>query len=98
MRFRLTPVRLTILALCALAAVLGWRLGSGRMALTETDAILAAAALWQAETGGQATDCAAVPDPSDTVWLTVHCRNGTEARWYSVDTAGRLRAMADPGI
>lgn len=81
-------VVLVIVSLCVLAGGLGLYLGS-RPPLTETQVIEAGAALYVEETGGSATDCAAVPG-RDGVWIEVRCGETGALRTYLFDRSGVL--------
>jgi hypothetical protein len=76
------------------AAAFGLWAGLRAVPPTETEIILAQAALYVAETGGLPTDCSARPAPVEGVRLVVTCGAG----WASaVDEWGRRVALPDPG-
>lgn len=88
-----------LVAICAFAAVLGWRYANGLLALTETDVIDAAAASWATETGGSPEACRAVAGSSPDVWIEVYCGAGQDLRVYFYDRTGRLVLTEDrPGV
>ena len=86
----LRPVILSVGVLALVAGLVGYLLGQRQATLTETDVINAYAARYVAETGGQPTDCAAIPGPGD-VWLVIRCGGeGLAGRVFEVDRQGNL--------
>jgi hypothetical protein len=80
--------------LVTVAAAFGLWAGLRAVPPTETEIILAQAALYVAETGGRPTDCSARPAAVEGVRLVVTC--GSD--WASaVDDWGRRVALPDPG-
>ncbi len=88
---RVLPVVLGAMALAA--AAVGLIAGQRAVRLDPSAHIARFAALYVAETGGQATDCIGVPGAGE-VWLTVRC-SGEVRRVYDVTRRGRL-APRDP--
>ena len=86
------PLGLVVL----MAGYAGLRLGETRATLTATEAIATYAARYVTETGGQLTDCLAVPADTDGVWLEVICE-GAARRVYWVDRFGRHVRSDGPG-
>ncbi|MCU4654634.1 hypothetical protein N8I71_17475 [Roseibacterium sp. SDUM158016] len=85
--------RISLAALLALAVALGALWGLRAIPPGETEIIVAVAADYVAETGGEATDCAARPASVEGVRLVVVCGEG----WArAVDEMGRAVAL-DPG-
>jgi hypothetical protein len=82
-------VRATIV-LCLGAAGFGLWLGNQRLP-SETDVIEAGAAMFVAETGGNAMDCVGVPG-TGLVWIAVRCGGGADARVYLFSRQGTLMA------
>ena len=83
-------VKRSIMALCLLAAVAGFWLGSDRLRMTETDAINRVVDAYVAETGGAGTDCFAVPGHSSDVWLEVRCGSQPSVRSYLLNRRGQI--------
>ncbi len=79
-----------------MAGYAGVRLGETRANLTATEVIATYAARYVAETGGQLTDCLAVPADADGLWLEVICE-GAARRVYAVDRFGRHVRTDEPG-
>lgn len=80
--------------LTLVAGLLLFRQGWIRAHLNETDVISHYAALYVAETGGEAkvTDCVARPGGQSDIWLVVRCeqpRSG-RVRHFPLDWSGRL--------
>ncbi|WP_126623182.1 hypothetical protein [Oceaniglobus ichthyenteri] len=75
------------LSLCA--GVLGFSLGRDIAALSETEAIAAYATIYAQDTGGDISDCAAIPG-NGAVWLIVRCGTGAAFRSYRVARDGGL--------
>lgn len=71
-----------------MAGYAGVRLGESRVDLSATEVIATYAARYVAETGGQLTDCLAVPAEVEDLWLEIIC-DGTARRVYAVDRFGR---------
>ncbi|GEM_PF-1657047 len=88
--FRST-VALQIGALAILAAGIGVWLSRAAVPLSETEIILAMAAIYVADTGQAPTDCFARPSVFSGVALIVTCQplNGA-AQIYPADAQGRL--------
>ena len=82
-------LRATML-LCFFAAVFGLWLG-GRNLPSEADVVAAGAALYVAETGGQATDCIGVPG-TGLVWVAVRCGRAPDTREFLFSRQGTLMA------
>jgi hypothetical protein len=84
------PLGGLVTAACAFGLWLGLR----SVLPSETEIILAQAALYVAETGGLPTDCSARPAPVEGVRLVVTCG----ADWaIAVDDWGRPVALPDTG-
>ncbi|WP_168797726.1 hypothetical protein [Aliishimia ponticola] len=84
-------VRVAALALAALAAVLGGVAGLRWAPLEETDVIDAVVQHHRNRTGGDGSDCFAVPGQGD-VWLRVTCG----ASVYHVDRRGQRVPSPEP--
>jgi hypothetical protein len=95
-----SPTVLVFCGLAAAAAVLGLITGLRWADLDETDVIGIWAREYVDETGGSPSDCAAVPDARDDVWLVVSCGRGPDRRVYPLDRSGRLieRSGGAPSI
>ena len=76
---------LGVCAMSALAAVVGYRLGSA--GLSETDAILAVADIWVSG-GGAPEDCAGIPGRDS--WLVVQCESDNARRVWTVTGRGLI--------
>jgi hypothetical protein len=79
------------MVLCFVAAAFGLWLGSKNVP-SETDVIEAGAALYVAETGGDATECIGVPG-TGLVWITVRCGAEVDARVYMFSRQGSLMSL-----
>jgi hypothetical protein len=85
---------LSLVVVLALAAILGLRLGQAALPPGETEIILAQAARYQAQTGGDAHDCQARPAAVAGVRLVVTCG----ADWaVAVDRWGRPVPLPNGG-
>lgn len=84
-------VVVSTLALVLCAGVLGFVLGRNGQAGDEGVAVSRVAALYVAQTGGQAGDCVGVPGQGE-VWVRVTCG----ARLYIVDRSGRITTPQGP--
>ena len=85
---------LTVVVLCAVAAAVGFWLGQSPRAVSETDAINGAAARYVADTGGDPSDCVAIPGEG-AVWIIVNCGSASSVAQYYLDRSGQL--MRPPG-
>jgi hypothetical protein len=87
-------LRLIVYHLAALVAValgFGLWLGVSSRLPGETEIIDAAAAAYEAETGGAPTDCAARPGPVEEIRLVVTCAGGAGRTWVrAYDARGRV--------
>ena len=85
-----------ILAILAVAALLGLWAGWRVARLTESDVIARAGADWE-DRGGDPAECAALSDPFPA-WVSVLCGTPPEGLLYQADRLGRISAMplADP--
>lgn len=88
------PVVLVAGGCAALAAVLGYQ---WQRPVSDTDIIDRYAAEFVATTGGQATECQAVPGGTETIRMVITCAAGTERETiYHVGPRGaRLTAPAE---
>lgn len=80
---------LPLAAVLALAGVFGLWLGVASAPMTESEVIERYAAEYVTETGGERTDCYAVPAGVEGVWMIVICEaEGSEAWFRAVDARG----------
>lgn len=89
MRLFSRPVLLTILAGSTLAGAIGYTLGQRSAALSESDVINHFAAEYVRTTGGDLTDCLAVPGAHPEIWISVICGTGAGQHRYHVNAKGR---------
>lgn len=93
------PVLIVTTALCLVAAVLGLRLGTVHVSMTESDVIEAAVERWVAETSADdVTTCIARALAENGMWLEVSCGTGSSERTYRFDDRGRLRQSKETGL
>ncbi|WP_226782114.1 hypothetical protein [Oceaniglobus trochenteri] len=88
------PVLWALAGLSLCAGVLGFSTGQRVSELTETDVIAAYAQIYAQETGGDVSDCVAMPG-RDPVWLIVRCTGAQGARVFQVGHDGGLIARRD---
>lgn len=80
---------LPVAAILAIAGALGLWLGVASAPLTESEIIERHAADYVAETGGDRTDCYAIPSGVEGVRMIVICEaEGSEAWFRAVDARG----------